>query len=369
MRSPEEVNRIEYGEPVALGKGKLEFKRVPTQPGLVQQKISGTSFWGMYQIAVGYDGRLLLVVPPTGLGAPMPPYPKPSMLAWILSDQQGMWGRTCPFCKSYFRTNHILGPTFCPYCSGLVDSLAFVTEAQRRYLTAFCTALNKAQQGPDDVTIDLETVTDSNPEWQYTEQRQQFHFTCSGCNVAVDILGDYGRCPKCGRSNAEAIIDRKLKSLETAFDNANQNLTDKNQRGETWDRLTVGCISEFKALGNHLRYRLQWIPATPKRKKELKKLSFQRVLDACESLDQWYGLETLEGVSDEQKVFLKMMLHRRHIITHNGGRVDADYLKFSGDTQAKLNERIHVQSSQVRRLLEIVRLLGNNLIWGVHTIA
>jgi hypothetical protein len=86
------------------------------------------------------------------------------------------------------------------------------------------------------------------------------------------------------------------------------------------------------------------------------------VLDACESLDQWYGLETLEGVSDEQKAFLKMMMHRRHIITHNGGRVDADYLKFSGDTQAKLNERIRIRSSQVRRLLEIVRLLGNNLI-------
>jgi hypothetical protein len=111
-----------------------------------------------------------------------------------------------------------------------------------------------------------------------------------------------------------------------------------------------------------LRHRLKLIPTTPKRKKELDKLSFQRVLDACESLDQWYGLETLEGVSDEQKAFLKMMMHRRHIITHNGGRVDADYLKFSGDTQAKLNERIRIRSSQVRRLLEIVRLLGNNLI-------
>ncbi len=157
--------------------------------------------------------------------------------------------------------------------------------------------------------------------------------------------------------------------METAFENACQNLADKNQRGEMWDRLTVGCISEIEALGNHLRHRLKLIPATPKRKKELEKLSFQRVLDACESLDQWYGLETQEGVSDEQKAFLKMMLHRRHIITHNGGRVDADYLKFSGDTQAKLNERIRVQSSQVRRLLEIVRLLGNNLIRGVHTIA
>ncbi len=111
-----------------------------------------------------------------------------------------------------------------------------------------------------------------------------------------------------------------------------------------------------------MRHRLKLIPTTPKRKKELDKLSFQRVLDACESLDQWYGLETLEGVSDKQKAFLKMMMHRRHIITHNGGRVDADYLKFSGDTQAKLNERIRIRSSQVRRLLEIVRLLGNNLI-------
>ena len=34
--------------------------------------ISGTGFFAMYQIAVGYDGALLAVVPFTGMGAPMP---------------------------------------------------------------------------------------------------------------------------------------------------------------------------------------------------------------------------------------------------------------------------------------------------------
>jgi len=169
-------------------------------------------------------------------------------------------------------------------------------------------------------------------------------------------------------SNAEAVFERKAKSLRDAFENADQNLMDKNERGEVWDRLTVACISEIEALGNHVRYRLRLIPATPKRKNELERLSFQRVLDACESLDRWYGLDTLEGASGEEKAFLNMMLHRRHIITHNGGKVDADYLKLSGDSHAKLNERIRIRSSQVHRLLGIASLLCKNLTKGIQSI-
>jgi hypothetical protein len=63
------------------------------------------------------------------------------------------------------------------------------------------------------------------------------------------------------------------------------------------------------------------------------------------------------------------MLHRRHIITHNGVRVDGDYLKSSGDSKARLNERIRIRSSQIRHLLETIKLLSNNVILGVQSIA
>ncbi len=70
------------------------------------------------------DGRHLLAsVSPGGLGQVMI-YPKPSLLAFVQSDQQGMWGRSCPVCGKYFRTNHIMDTTYCPYCSQPAPDLA-----------------------------------------------------------------------------------------------------------------------------------------------------------------------------------------------------------------------------------------------------
>jgi len=73
---------------------------------------------------------------------------------------------------------------------------------QAGYVEAFCNALIKAREGPNDVIIDLDAITDSNPEWDYKEEKQQFHFTCPACQTSTDILGTYGYCPRCGRSNA-----------------------------------------------------------------------------------------------------------------------------------------------------------------------
>jgi hypothetical protein len=101
----------EFGEKLQAATGKVEFFSGPEG---VQMRISGTQIRALYQIAVGYDGRALAVVPMRGLGAAPPPYPQPSMLAWIQSDEQGLWGRQCSNCESYFRTGHIAGVTICP---------------------------------------------------------------------------------------------------------------------------------------------------------------------------------------------------------------------------------------------------------------
>lgn len=59
--------------------------------------------------------------------------PQPSVLAFAQSDQQGMWGRNCPGCEKYFRTDHIMGDTIRPYCSEIAPDPAFVSNEQKSY--------------------------------------------------------------------------------------------------------------------------------------------------------------------------------------------------------------------------------------------
>jgi hypothetical protein len=102
------------------------------------------------------------------------------------------------------------------------------------------------------------------------------------------------------------------------------------------------------------------IPAIPKRKSALENLSFQRLFDAAFSLNSWYGIELFDDIAEPDKDFLKLMLNRRHILVHNSGIVDEDYLRLSGDKHARLNQRVHIRSNEIKRLLPLVRRLCEN---------
>ena len=49
----------------------------------------------LYQLAISRrSGLPLAFVPAGGYGSPMPPYPQPSVLAFIISDTDRLWGRS-----------------------------------------------------------------------------------------------------------------------------------------------------------------------------------------------------------------------------------------------------------------------------------
>jgi hypothetical protein len=351
----------EFGEKITRGSGTLEFGRAPN--GLCFLKISGF-FRAMYQIAVGHNGTPLASVPFTGMGSPLPPYPQPSILAWIQADEQGLWGRRCPECKGYFRTNHVYLMTVCPYCAIFSDSLAFITEDQRRYILAFRDAAIKAAKGPEAITIDLGSLTDNKSEWNYSEERQQFHFNCSKCNTQTDILGEYGWCPQCGGTNGREVLSSKLKNLEATLERVDKEISDREQRGNEWEKINNACFSELEALGNHVRSQFLLFPATPKRQKELMKLSFQKLQTARDSLEHWFAIDIFKAISEIDRTFMRLMLNRRHIAVHNAGRVDAEYLEITGDTKARLHERIRLRSAEVRRIIPLINSVAANLLDG-----
>ena len=104
----------EFKEKIPAAGGKVEFLYDEASGGIAAQ-VSGTGIITLYQVAISMDGRRMLsTVPATGIGVTAV-YPMPSILTFIQSDEQGMWGRNCPHCQKYFRTNHIMDVTHCPH--------------------------------------------------------------------------------------------------------------------------------------------------------------------------------------------------------------------------------------------------------------
>src|ERR1700761_5402388 len=126
----------EFKDKIVAAAGKVEFLYEPGRGIAAQVSNSSPGIWALYIVAVSLDGRHLLgEVPATGIGVEAV-YPKPSVLTFIQSDEQGMWGRNCPACRKYFRTTRVMSEVCCPYCATCAPGLAFMSQDQRKYITA-----------------------------------------------------------------------------------------------------------------------------------------------------------------------------------------------------------------------------------------
>jgi hypothetical protein len=218
----------EFKDKIPAAGGKVEFLYDQASGGIATQ-VSGTGFIALYQVAISMDGRRLLsTVPATGIGV-IPVYPQPSVLTFIQSDDQGMWGRNCPFCEKYFRTNHVMDVTYCPYCAMDAPSLAFVSKDQRTYITACYDAFARAYVGKKSTAVEIEDITDQTSAWHYSEEKQQFHFKCSekDCDTQTDILGEYGYCPRCGRTNARNLFRERIDKMLIRVEEVKRNVPER----------------------------------------------------------------------------------------------------------------------------------------------
>jgi hypothetical protein len=377
MTIPEDEleDSVEPFEEVAHSGGRITFTR--DEHGKVGVRIEHVNPWAlsMYQVCVSLEGKLLDVVPVSGIG-PMPPYPSPSILAWVISDREGLFGRKCGRCSSYFRTDCAARVQVCPYCAVRQLNVQFTTENQGLFVDAFCRAYAEAHNRDDDydsVVIDLDTLADELPEnrpaWHYAEERQQTRHTCEYCETIFDILGDYGSCPNCGVRNWKTTLAAQISCLREDFARARETIpkTQRDERQRQWRRLVVECVSCFEALGNDMRDLMARVPATPRRRSQIRNLSFQQVGNTAKALGEWFGVALLEGIGKDDLGFLEVIYNRRHLLSHNAGRVDQEYLDNTGDDSVRLHEVVTVSSSNVAHLVDLTEKIGLRLIDEIHS--
>jgi hypothetical protein len=191
------------------------------------------------------------------------------------------------------------------------------------------------------------------------------------------MLGDgYGYCPRCGQTTARRLFAEQMDNMLALWQKTDETVSARTERGETWENMTMKSVSELEALAKHLRRRLLCFPMTANRRKRLENLDFQQPLSADASLVEWFDIGFLKWVGNDtipqrtvpqsEAPFVQKMLHRRHILIHNRGLVDADYLELSGDVQVALDERIRIRSNEAKHYVETVRAMGANLIDNVE---
>lgn len=360
--------KIEFGE-IALANAKIKLLRQTT--GTISLQVTGVGGVSLLQIGVSLDGTRLEYWPVQGMN--MNPEPEPPMVpVMLVSDKERSFGRSCPKCRAYFRTAHVAERMWCPYCSIRAPLIRFTTENQLRFIDEVRKKWVDGFNGGNLDEIDLGAIAkelpDNRPRWSYSEELQQYRFNCGKCGNRFDILGEYGCCPVCGKRNSLQVVMSYLNAAQEQFESANATITHRQDREIEWEKMTK-CISDFEAMARDIQKQLARLPLTPARRKEVDQISFQQILKADELLCRFFGIELLKDVADADRDFANKMFNRRHIFTHNAGRVDQEYLDRTSDSGVRVNQKIAVRSREIARLIPLLKTAAGNLFQGYESIA
>jgi hypothetical protein len=358
-------------EEIGSAGGKIEIIHDSDHSVSLRLSSQAGGTWAAFQLAVSLDGKVIQYCQLRGVDM-RPPEPPPQLAPiMVVSDKEGFFGRSCPKCRSYFRTSSPREICICPYCSHRDRNERFTTDNQLQFVTKVREAYREAIEKRQTVVIDLDKIARdlpaNRPTWAYSEERQQTRFKCSGCETQYDILGEYAACPTCAKRNSLQVFEKHISELETQFNEADAKLSDRHEREVEWEKLSR-CISDFEALGRDIQTQLGLLRSTPRRKNEIKGLSFQNIIKTNDCLLDWFGFEFLARFPDDDKDFLKRMFNRRHVLTHNAGRIDQEYLDNTQDTTVRLNQKIVVHSKDLRRLIPLLKKCAQNLFEAFESI-
>jgi hypothetical protein len=301
-----------------------------------------------------------------------PQPPENCFPVFLGSDSRQCWGHQCPRCKNYFRNgvHPAIYPLTCPYCGLRTAAHKFLTSAQHTYIKHYLDTLLdglEADMNPGterSFVIDMDAVADRGaneprPDFYYTTETQQTRYKCDQCGDFNDIRGRFGYCTSCGWRN-------NLRMLKETFADLRSQLNSGHASAEVTIKSTV---SAFDACCRDFAVQItKRIPMKPGRKADLERLIFHDVESATiTNMKLMFDIDILRNL-DGELLFLKLMMHRRHVFEHNAGVADDRYVRESGDSDAKEGVLIRENQANAHRLISGLTRMAENFEKDFHEI-
>ena len=95
--------------------------------------------------------------------------------------------------------------------------------------------------------------------------------------------------------------------------------------------------------------------------KSIRVNDFQIVAKGSRLFEEVCGMNYGSWITDADQFFMNLMFQRRHIMVHNGGLVDEQYIHKSGDDSYSAGQRLVIRDMDVTKLIIIVEKLGSGL--------
>lgn len=195
-----------------------------------------------------------------------------------------------------------------------------------------------------------------SPEWDKEIQ-------CSECHVKYSVIGAAYFCPCCGHNSIDQTFEDSLDSLEAMIGWLSE-LETSLSRSKGADVARAICqtmlenslgdvVSAFQKFAEMNYRKISQKPVRPNDFQNVER-GDQLFLEAC-------GTGYRSWLVDGERSYMNLMFQRRHVLEHNGGLVDEQYIRKSGDISYDIGQRLVVTEEHTKLLIEIIRKLAAGL--------
>lgn len=303
------------------------------------------------------------------------------------SDEKGYFDRECPNenCLYVFKVSMIDWKekvtdeaVHCPMCGYTDTSDKWWTQKQlndiQKVVGNCATAI--IQRELEKTFKNLETRTQRNKFIEITyqpERRLTFvnnplgqspdwerEVVCPKCEMRYSVIGTAFFCPCCGINTIDEAFEESLDSIAKMIESLRAMEVMFSQsfgidKAATMVReLVEDClgniVSGFQKFAEVIFHKLCSTEVRPNDFQIVEKGSRLFCNVTGKGYDTW--------LTQDELVFLKIMFQRRHLMVHNGGMVDLQYLQKTNDSSYLVGQRLVIRECDILQLIEFIKRIA-----------
>ena len=309
----------------------------------------------------------------------------------VLPDEDGYYDKECPNekCSSKFKVNaedwkNLFRDeeAFCPFCGHSAPATSWWTTEQieQAKKQAFNQVSAKIGQALEKDAMDFNR---SQPRKSFIKMSMKFSgqtsfinlpvsaleemeqkIQCEKCGARYAVVGSAFYCPCCGHNSAKLTffntIDKvkaKINNLEV-IRNAIEAIS-KDEAARTCTSLIETSVPDLVVAFQRL---CECIYPQIEGAKPLKRNVFQRLDDGNKLWHDLVGKGYDDWITNAQFDKLRICFQQRHLLQHQDGIVDQDYIIKSGDKSYQIGQHLMLKDEDIRKYAEIVETLGKAIL-------
>ena len=305
----------------------------------------------------------------------------------IERDSDGFLDKECPSedCLFLFKVHgddwaNILKDeeVFCPSCGHCAPAKSWFTREQIETAKEFAlgtivNAMNSAMRADAaeskrrqnrksflSITLDVRGGKDAILVPIAAAEPMRLRAKCENCGCRYSYVGAAYFCPSCGENSASHTFTQTLNAIRTAAGLGSVlRAALEPDEAEVMTRILLekamqDTVTSFQRLSEQLYKRCTG--------KDARRNAFQNLDVGSDLWSAAIGAGYVQLIELKALERLRIYFQQRHLLAHQQGIVDQDYIKFSGDTTYAVGQRLIIREAIVREFADLVEKLTNELM-------